>query len=254
MKNHYSLYTVQATVLSHVGTLGVIGRRCCRAVGAGLFGVVEAVVVLVGARVGVGHAAGQHAAAQKGEDGPDPARVQGEAERHQPLLMVRTDGEPDGGHQPARTDYERDDSSDDRALVLGALGFVAEVDAGHGHEQQSHRGQSQDGARDHEGAGRLDVSWQVEYLRKRDAVVQSCGDDAVCPRPLGAQLVHLLTGVEPVLAVDHPVVGGCGDHNAQPAQDTQEKTAQLEAGVRHDAKSNGANNNNKKVCRKQDTF
>lgn len=183
---------------------------------------------------GLRDAARQHAAAQQGEDCPDPAQVQGEAERHQPLLLERTDGEPDCGHQPTRTDDQRDHSSDDRALVLGALRLVVEVDARHRHEQHSHRGQPQDGPRDHEGAGRLDVSWQVQYVRKGGAVVQSGGDDAFCPRSFAHQLVHLFTGVQSIFTDDHPVVRGSGYYDTKPAQDTQEKAAKLETGVRHD--------------------
>ena len=58
-------------------------------------GVVEAVV---SGQVGhVGNLATQdHNAAQETETTSDPAGIQGEAKRHQMLLFVSTDGEPDG--------------------------------------------------------------------------------------------------------------------------------------------------------------
>lgn len=55
------------------------------------------------------------------------------------------------------THDEHEQASDHGAFVFGALRFVAEFDAGHGHEDQPHGGKAQDGSRDHQGARRLDV-------------------------------------------------------------------------------------------------
>lgn len=55
-------------------------------------------------------------------------------------------------------------------------------------------------------------TWQVQDLRKGDAVVESRGDDTVRPRSPGFQLIHLLAGVQTVFTHNHPVVGGCRDH------------------------------------------
>jgi len=89
-----------------VGALGVIGGRGGRRVPAALLGVVEAVVVLVGAGLRVGGgvwgAAGEDAAAQQGEDAAHPPGVEGEAEGHEAALAVSADGEPDRGHQTAQ--------------------------------------------------------------------------------------------------------------------------------------------------------
>jgi len=65
-------------------------------------GVVEAVVP---ARVtGIDAAAEQdRGAAQEAKAGADPAGVQREAERHQALLPVGADGEPDGRHDAAQS-------------------------------------------------------------------------------------------------------------------------------------------------------
>lgn len=78
-------------------------------------------------------------------------------------------------------------------------------------------------------------TWQFQDLRQRDAVVESRGDDAFRPRSLGTQLIHLFTGVQAVFAHVHPVIGGCRDHNAQPAEKADEKPAQLKTRVRHSA-------------------
>lgn len=66
-------------------------------------------------------------------------------------------------------------------------------------------------------------------------MVQSCGDDALRPGALGPQLVHLLAGVESVFTHDHPVVGGCRDDDAQPAEAAEEEAAHLETRIGHGA-------------------
>lgn len=69
---------------------------------APLPGVVEAVLP---AR-GPGHRAVEaqdHGAADETETGADPAGVQGEAERHQALVVMGADGEPDGGDDAAQS-------------------------------------------------------------------------------------------------------------------------------------------------------
>lgn len=58
------------------------------------------------------------------------------------------------------TDYEYKHSSQDGAFVLGALGFIAEADAGHGHEEHSHCWETQDRTCDHQGTSRLDVGYR----------------------------------------------------------------------------------------------
>lgn len=218
-----------------MGTFGVIGGGSGRYSGsAGLFGVVEAVVVLVRTRMGrLAGEAGEDTAPQDGEYGADPSRVQGEPKRHETLIpLVRSNGEPDCGHHPTQTNYKHDHSSDDRHLVL-ALRFAAETDAGHGHEEHGHSGETQDGPGNHQGTGRLDISWQFQYLRICNAVVKSRGDNAVCPRAPDAQLVHLLAGVQTVFTHDHPVVRSCGNHYTQPAQTTEEEAGELKTGVGH---------------------
>lgn len=91
---------------SDVGALGVIGGGGWRRVGASLFGVVEAVVVVVGGGRGR-RAAGQDGAGQQGEDGAHPTHVQGEAKRHDALLAVGANGEPHGGNQTAESCGDR---------------------------------------------------------------------------------------------------------------------------------------------------
>lgn len=54
--------------------------------------------------------------------------------------------------------YEEDEHAPQyRALVLGALWLVPQVDARHGHENQSHCRETQDGTGDHQRPRRLDV-------------------------------------------------------------------------------------------------
>lgn len=65
-------------------------------------------------------------------------------------------------------------------------------------------------------------------------MVESRGDDTVRPRALGPELIHLLAGVQTVFAHVHPVVGGCGDDDAEPAEAADEKAAQLQTRVPHE--------------------
>lgn len=108
--NHLSLYIQSlpswksgSFPVSDVGALGVIGRGHRRRVAPALFGVVEAIVVLVRGRGGFRGAAGEHGAAHQGEDGAHPSGVEGEAERHEALLLVGADGEPHGGNQTTQS-------------------------------------------------------------------------------------------------------------------------------------------------------
>lgn len=71
-------------------------------------------------------------------------------------------------------------------------------------------------------------TWQVQDLSQGHAVVESRGEDALRPGSFTTQLIHLLAGVQPVFAHCHPVVGGCRDHDAHPAQAADEEAAQLE--------------------------
>jgi len=76
-------------------------------------------------------------------------------------------------------------------------------------------------------------TWQLQDLRQGVAVVESRGDDAFGPGSFGFQLVHLLARVQAVFAHDHPVVGGDGDDDAQPADAADDEAAQLETRVCH---------------------
>lgn len=151
------------------------------------------------------------------------------------MLLVGPDGKPHCRHHTTHCNYEYEDSSQDGAFVLGALGFAAQADAGHGQEEHSHCWETQDRTCDHQGTSCLDVGWQLQNLSKRDAVVESCGNDTVRPGSLGFQLIHLFAGVQTVFTHIHPVIGGCRDHDAQPAEAADETAAQLETRVRHGA-------------------
>lgn len=87
---------VRISPISDVGALGMIGGGNCWRVARSLFGVVKAIVVLVGARWGGGlwRATGKHGPTQQGEDGAHPSSVEGEAERHEALLIVGANGKP----------------------------------------------------------------------------------------------------------------------------------------------------------------
>ena len=85
---------------SHVHALGVVGGRVEGRGPARLSGVVEA--VLPDRQGGAAAMATEDdGAAAEAEAGADPAGVQREAERHQSLLHVGGDREPDGGDGPA---------------------------------------------------------------------------------------------------------------------------------------------------------
>lgn len=85
--------------MSDMGTLCVIGRGGGWWVVTSLFGVVEAVVVLVvGWGRGLWGATGEDRPTQQGEDSAHPASVKGEAERHQAMLLVGPDGKPHCRH------------------------------------------------------------------------------------------------------------------------------------------------------------
>lgn len=66
-------------------------------------------------------------------------------------------------------------------------------------------------------------------------MVESCGDDTLRPGSLGSQFIHLFAGVQTVFAHNHPVIGGCRDHDAQPAEAADEEAAKLKTRVRHGA-------------------
>ncbi len=72
----------------------MVGWRVQRHGRAPLSGVVEAVLPAPGPWVSA-MATQDQGAPQETESSADPAGVQGEAERHQTLVLVRTDGEPD---------------------------------------------------------------------------------------------------------------------------------------------------------------
>lgn len=77
------------------------------------------------------------------------------------------------------------------------------------------------------------LTWQLKDLSQGQAVVERCRDDTLCPGSLRDQLVHLLAGVQTVFAHRHPVICGCGDHDADPAKGAEEKSTQLDTRVRH---------------------
>lgn len=81
-----------------VGALGVIGGGGCWRVASSLFGVIETIVVLIGAWWRLRGATGEKAPTQQGEDGAHPSSVEGEAEWHEALLLVGADGKPDRRH------------------------------------------------------------------------------------------------------------------------------------------------------------
>lgn len=100
--NYSPLYVhleVTISPISDVGALGVIDRGGCWRVATSLFGVVETIVVLVGARRGLCGATGKNAPAQQGEDSAHPSSVEGEAKRHEVELLVSADGKPHRRHR-----------------------------------------------------------------------------------------------------------------------------------------------------------
>lgn len=64
-------------------------------------------------------------------------------------------------------------------------------------------------------------------------MVEARRHDAVCPQPLGAQLVHLAAGGDGVAAGHHPVVGGGGHHHPDPPDEAADKPGQVQAGGHH---------------------
>lgn len=76
-------------------------------------------------------------------------------------------------------------------------------------------------------------TWQLQHLSERQAVVATRGDEALGPGAPGHQLVQPLAGGQAELADCHPVVRGSGHHDAQPADEANEKAAKLETRVCH---------------------
>lgn len=66
-------------------------------------------------------------------------------------------------------------------------------------------------------------------------MVESSGDDALCPGSFRLQLVHLLAGVQAVFTHVHPVIGGGRDHDTNPAKAADQEAPQLQTRVRHGA-------------------
>lgn len=103
---------IQTCPVSDVGAFGMVGGGGGGRVGPSLFGVVEAVVVLVGAGgVGLRGAAGDERSSQQAEDGAHPASVEGEPEGHEAVLMMGPDGKPNGRHNTTHGCEEQDDGS-----------------------------------------------------------------------------------------------------------------------------------------------
>lgn len=88
--------------------LAVIGRRVQGRGPARPPGVVEAVPPALHGGV-VATATENDGAADEAEAGAYPASVQREAERHQALLLVRTDRKPDRRNDPANRNDEDED-------------------------------------------------------------------------------------------------------------------------------------------------
>lgn len=80
-------------------------------------------------------------------------------------------------------------------------------------------------------------TWQLQHLGERQAVVATRGDEALGPGAPGHQLVQPLAGGQAELADCHPVVRGSGHHDAQPADEADEKAAKLETRVCHLARA-----------------
>lgn len=62
------------------------------------------------------------------------------------------------------TDDEYEHSSQHYAFVFGALGFLAQADAGHGHQERHHRQETQYRSSDHQGSSGLDVGCRDIYV------------------------------------------------------------------------------------------
>lgn len=105
-------------------------------------------------------------------------------------------------------------------------------------ELRQHFTPRQDRTEQHLGAGgtrarRGTRTWQDEDVHEGLAVIQACRHDAVCPQPLGAQLVHFPAGGDGVAARHHPVVGGRRHHHPDPPDETADKSSQVQAGGHH---------------------
>lgn len=94
-----------------MGTLGVVGGGVQRHGGASLSGVVEAVLPARGPGVGA-MAAQDHGAPQETESGANPASVEGEAKRHQTLVLVSADRVPDSRYDATHSWSYRGDGEE----------------------------------------------------------------------------------------------------------------------------------------------
>lgn len=74
---------------------------------------------------------------------------------------------------------------------------------------------------------------QDEDVHKGLAVVQPSGHDTVGPQSLGAQLVQLAAGGNSVAAGHHPVIGGRGNYDADPADEASDEAHYLQACGHH---------------------
>lgn len=92
-------------------TLGVVGGGVQRHGGAPLSGVVEAVLPARGPGVGA-MATQDHGAPQETESGADPAGIQGEAERHQTLVLVNANRVPDSRYDATHSWSHRGDGEE----------------------------------------------------------------------------------------------------------------------------------------------
>lgn len=171
--------------------------------------------------------------AQEAEPGPDPTAVQREPERHEALSAVGPNGKPYGGDDSENSHDDVERSPDARAVQFVGGGVVLHPHTGHGHEDQQQSREPQQTGRDHQGAGRLDVRWQGEDLVECGAVVQSRSDCALGPQPLGPQLIHADAHGRAVVACAHPVIGCCGNDEANPSGAAAEQPSGLSAHVRH---------------------
>lgn len=76
-------------------------------------------------------------------------------------------------------------------------------------------------------------TWQDEDVHEGFAVIETCRHDAVCPQPLGSQLIHFPAGGNGVAASHHPVVGGCCHNHPDPPDKAADKSSQVQAGGHH---------------------
>lgn len=68
-------------------------------------------------------------------------------------------------------------------------------------------------------------------------MVETGGHDAVGPQPLGAQFVHFSAGGDGVAAGHHPVIGRCGDDDADPTHEARDEAHHLQARGYHGGRS-----------------